>query len=185
MIGGLLPVLVKDIMTTTVATIEETKTAKEAGEIMKSTQRGALIVISNHRPIGIVTDSDIIKKVVAKDEKPSKIKIKELMSKPLVTSKPNETITEAARKLKVNGLKRLPVVEGDNIVGVISVTDIARTSPEMLELLEQKIEMGDEEPKIKERETSGICESCNNYSTELKNTSGQWLCEDCLEEVEE
>lgn len=177
--------LVKDIMIKPVLTIDINKNAKLVGEIMRQTRRDALIVTKNRRPVGIITDSDLIKKVVAKNIKPSSVKVKRLMSKPLVTIKPEENVVDAVRKMKKNNIKRLPVVSEGKLVALISLSDVARTSPDMVDLLEYKLKMKEMEPVIKERTTSGICDSCGEYSQDLGNVNGQWFCESCREEVEE
>ncbi|MDI6798450.1 MAG: CBS domain-containing protein [Candidatus Aenigmarchaeota archaeon] len=177
-------VLVKDIMTRSVVTVDENRTVKYAGELMKKTRKGTLIVTRKNRPVGIVTDSDMIRKVISKNAKPSELRVKMIMSKPLVTIKPSDDIVEATRKMKRSNIKRLPVVEGGKIVGIISLTDIARTSPEMLDLLEYRLKMREAPFEIKEKVTSGVCDSCGNYSQDLQNVRDQWLCESCRDELE-
>ncbi|MEM5844334.1 MAG: CBS domain-containing protein [Candidatus Aenigmatarchaeota archaeon] len=179
-----MPVLVKDIMSRPAVTIEENKSAKVAGELMKKKRKGALIVVRKGKPVGIITDSDLIRKVVAKNLKPSEVKVKDIMSKPLVTIGPEENIIEASRKMKRSNIKRLPVVENGKVVGVLSLTDIAKTSPEMLDLLEYRLRMREEPFGIKEKFTSGICENCGNYSERLTEVNNQWVCEDCKDELE-
>jgi len=179
-----MPVLVKDIMSKPVVVVEENKSARVAGELMKKKRKGALVVVKKDKPVGILTDSDLIRKVVAKNLKPSEVKVKDIMSKPLVTINPNENIIEASRKMKRSNIKRLPVVEGGKVVGLLSLTDIARTSPEMLDLLEYRIRMREEPFEIKETFTSGICENCGNYSEHLTEVNDKWLCEDCKDEAE-
>jgi len=176
-------VLVKDIMTKPVVTIDESKTVKFAGELMKKTRKGTLIVTRKNKPVGIITDSDMIRKIIAKNAKPSELRVKVIMSKPLVTIKPDDDIVEATRKMKRSNIKRLPVVEGGKVVGVLSLTDIARTSPEMLDLLEYRLKMKEAPFEIKEKVTSGVCDNCGNYSQDLENVNDQWLCESCRDEL--
>jgi predicted transcriptional regulator len=106
------------------------------------------------------------------------------MSRPLVTTKPMDTILEATRKMKRSNIKRLPVMSNGKLVGIISLSDIARSSPEMIDLLEYKLSMKEMPTEIKERSTSGICDLCGNYSDDLKNVDGQWVCDDDREEAE-
>lgn len=179
-----MPIYVKDVMVKPVIKIDENKTVKQAGELMKKTRRGCLIVMRKGKPIGIVSDSDIIKRVVAENLLPSKVKVKDIMSSPLVTISPDDEILSAVRKMKKNNIHRLPVVSNGKLVGIISLSDIAKTSPEMLDLLEYRLKMKSYIPQIKEKFTSGICDSCGNYSDDLRNVEGQWLCEDCREELE-
>lgn len=179
-----MPIYVKDIMVSPVLTISEERSVQEAAKLMGKRRRGCLIVTRRGRPVGILSDSDIIKRVVAKDAKPSKIKVKEVMSSPLITIGPEDDILTAVRKMKKNNIHRLPVVSRGKLVGIISLSDVARTSPELLDLLEYRLKMKEEEPVIKERFTVGICESCGNYSEHLRNVNGQWICEACVEEEE-
>jgi CBS domain-containing protein len=176
--------LVKDIMTKKVVTIDVNKTTKQAAELMKKTRRGSIIVTRKNKPVGIVSDSDLIKRIVAKNLLAGKIKIKNVMSKPLITIKPEDTILEAVKKMKKSNIHRLPVVVEGEIVGMVSLTDIARTSPEMVDLLEYRLKMKETPFAIKEKFTSGICDYCGNYSEDLVNIEDQWLCEDCREEME-
>jgi len=177
-------ILVRDIMTKPVVTISENRSAKYAGELMKKTRKGALVVVRKGKPVGIITDSDLIRKIVAKNVKPSSVKVKDIMSKPLVVVRPDDSIVEATRKMKRSNIKRLPVIENGKLVGMISLTDIAKTSPEMLDLLEYRLKMREAPMQIRERVTSGICDSCGNYSENLVNVNDQWLCEDCRDELE-
>lgn len=179
-----MPLLVKDIMAKPVLTIDVSKNSKFAAELMKRTRTYTLVVTKNNKPVGIVTDSDLIKKVVAKNSKPSSVPIKKIMSTPIVTAGLNETALEITRKMKRSNIKRLPVIDNGKLVGIVSLSDIARASPELIDLLEYKLLMKEAEPEIKEKFTSGICESCDNYNQNLQNVDGRWVCEDCREEEE-
>lgn len=177
-------VLVKDVMSKPVVTIEYNKSAKKAAELMKKPPRkGCLVVIKDRKPIGIISDSDLIKKVVARNVKGSEINVIDVMGKPLVTVNPNDDVLIAVRKMKKSNIHRLPVVEGEKVVGLISMSDIARTSPEMLDLLEYRLKMKEEPVEIKEKETSGICDNCGNYNEHLIAADDQWLCENCKDET--
>ena len=177
-------ILVKEIMDKPLI-IDENKNVQIAGEMMRRTRRYATIVVRKNKPIGILTDSDLIKKIIAKNIKPSSIKVKAVMTKPLVTSDPNDTILDATRKMKRNNIKRIAVLDKDKLVGILSLSDIARSSPEMIDLLEYKLKMREYPAEIKEEVTSGICENCGNYSANLKNVDGQWLDEACTDELED
>lgn len=179
-----MPVYVKDIMIKPVITIEEDKTAKDAGEIMKKKRVGCLIITKNKKPVGIVSDSDLIKRVVSTDKRASKVKLKNIMSRPLVTIRPEDDILLAVRKMKRNNIHRLPVVSKGKLVGLLSLSDIAKTSPEMLDLLEYRLKMRETPFEIREEFTAGICDSCGNYNEYLKKVNDQWLCENCREELE-
>lgn len=176
---------VKEIMLPPL-TVDINKTGKYAGDLMRKNRRYSLIVTKKGNPVGILTDSDLIKRVVALDKKPSSVKVSEMMSAPIVTVGAGDSILSAAEKMKKNKIKRLPVMEKGKIVGMIELTDVARASPEMVDLLEYKIKLRDMTTEITEHTTSGICESCGNYSGDLNRAAdGSWVCGDCLEEMEE
>lgn len=178
-----MPILVKDIMSRPVLTIDLNSSVDRAGKMMAKARNDSIIIVKDKKPIGILTDSDLIKKVIAKNVKPSLIKVKNLMSEPLVSVTPETTILEASRKMKKSNIKRLPVISDGKLVGIISTTDIARTVPEMVDMLEYKLKTKEFPAEIREEITSGICDNCDNYSGNLKNVNDQWLCEECREEL--
>jgi len=116
---------VKDIMTKTVITIESNKTVTEAAALMTENNVSNLIVMYKNKPTGIVTERDFVRKVLAKN-KPSTTKISEIMSTPLTVIDPDAPIKEAARKMVRKGIRRLPVIKDNKLVGIITTTDIAK-----------------------------------------------------------
>lgn len=179
-----MPILVKDIMSRPVLKIDFEATAELAGKIMAKARNDSVLVVRKGNPIGILTDSDLIKKVIAKNIKPASIKVNKLMSEPLVTITPEDTVLEASRKMKRNNIKRIPVISKGNLIGIISTTDIARTVPEMVDMLEYKLKTKELPTIIKETITAGVCDACDNYSEDLEIKNGQWLCVTCREEME-
>ncbi len=177
-----MPLTVRDVMSSPVITIDQEKSVRTAAEVIANARVGCLVVVKENVPVGIVTKTDLVRKVVARDLKGSNVKVKEIMSSPLITVKPSDDILVAVERIKRNKIHRLVVVEKGKVVGIVSVGDIAVTSPEMLELLEYRLKLREmEAPKITERFLSGICEVCGNYSDRLINYNGQWICEECKE----
>jgi len=116
---------VKDVMTKTVITIEANKTVIEAAALMAKKDVANLIVMDNNTPIGIVTERNFVRRVLAK-EKPSKTKISEIMSTPLKVIDPDAPLKEAARRMIRKRIRRLPVIKDNKLVGIITATDFAR-----------------------------------------------------------
>jgi CBS domain-containing protein len=112
-------------MTKGVLTIDSQKTVYEAAELMTLKEVGDILVTEADLPMGIVTERDFVRRVVAK-RRPLDTKISDVMSKPLITIGPNATLIEAARKMVDNRIRRLPVVERHKLVGIIVVSDFAR-----------------------------------------------------------
>ncbi len=177
---------VKEIMSKPAVTISYNETAKAAGQMMRKKRIGFLVVTKRSKVIGILSDADLINKVIVGGVSAQKTKIRDLMSKPLITISPEEDVLEAVKKIKKNNIHRMPVIKKGKVVGVISLTDIARSSPEMHYLLEYRREMKKHPIVIKEERTSGMCDSCGNYSGHLeKIIDGRWMCETCRDETEE
>jgi len=179
-----MPVLVKEIMSKPAVTIDYNKTAKAAGQLMRKKRIGILVVTKKGKAVGVISDADLINKIIVGGKAPQKTKIKDLMSKQLITISPEEDVLEAVKKIKKNNIHRMPVVKKGKVVGLLSLTDIARSSPEMHYLLEYRQEMKKHPIIIKEQTTSGICNSCGNYSEHLKKMiDGRWMCETCQDEL--
>lgn len=167
-----------------VKTIDYNKTIKDAATLMKKYGKGSLIVLKNRKPVGIITADDIVYKIAAKNIKPSSVKIKDMMSSPLITITPDSTCADAAKKMRRNNIKRLPVVDKGKLIGIVSIDDIAIAVPEFTQYIEERLESSKESLEIKEEVTSGICESCGEYSEELKLFNGQWICGSCKDDLE-
>lgn len=180
----MMDILVKDIMSAPVLTIDINKTALEVGKLMRKHRKGFLVVTDRGKPVGVVSDSDLIEQVICRNVKASQLKIEKLMHEPIISVEPEDDILVAVRKMKENNIHRLPVVSNKVVQGVISLTDIARTSPEMLDLLEYRLKMKARPMEIKEKTTIGVCDYCDNYSDDLRNVEGIWVCETCREEQE-
>jgi CBS domain-containing protein len=116
-------------MTRPVIKIEYNKNVQTASKIMAKHRVGSIIIVKKNKPIGIITETDLNKKVVARALDPKKLKVKDIMSSPLVFILPSEDIIAAVEKMKKHRIKRMPVVEHGEIVGIITDTDIARASP--------------------------------------------------------
>ena len=116
---------VKDVMTKTVINIESNRTVIEAVALMAENDVGNLIVMDDNIPIGIVTERDFVRRVLAKD-KPSKTRISEVMSTPLRVIDPDAPLKEAARRMVRKKIRRLAVIKDNKLVGIITATDFAR-----------------------------------------------------------
>jgi CBS domain-containing protein len=115
---------VKHYMQTDIPTIESNATASDAAKQMEKLGRGYLIVLKELTPAGIVTNRDIVNKVVAKDLDPKKVIVSEVMTSPLITVDPEDDIQKASELMQKNNVRRLPVVKGGIIYGVLTTADI-------------------------------------------------------------
>ena len=116
---------VKDLMTKRTLTIDSQSTVFEAAQLMSQKGVGDLIVVENEMPVGIVTESDFVRRLVAK-QRPFDTKVSDVMTKPLITISPDASIKEAARKMVKHGIRRLPVLKDHRLMGILVVSDFAR-----------------------------------------------------------
>jgi CBS domain-containing protein len=119
--------LVKDVMSQNVITLDCSASAKQAAEFMDKYNIGCLIVVKERKPAGIVTERDMLRRVLLRFRDPEKTHISEIMSTPLISSNPQTSLSEAMRMMNERGIKRLPVVEEDAVIGLLSMTDIVRS----------------------------------------------------------
>ncbi len=118
---------VKNIMTKNVVSIGVNNSVFEAAELMTNKQVSCLVIMDGELPTGIVTERDVVRRVVAK-KLPLNTKISEVMSKALITIGPNASLKEAARLMSSNKIRRLPVVEQNKLVGIVVAADFVRNA---------------------------------------------------------
>jgi len=128
---------VEDVMVEEVMTIDEEATVKKAVELMNKHEIGCLIVMREGKPSGILTERDLLKRVLAESRDPEKIKVLEVMSKPLVVGRPHMDVEDAARLMFKMKIKKLPVVEKGRLLGLVTLTDLVRVQPQMISILKK------------------------------------------------
>jgi CBS domain-containing protein len=128
---------VDDVMVKEVITINKDSTVKEAAEVMNKFEIGCLIAVEKGKAMGIITERDLLKRVVAKAKDATKTRVKDIMTSPLVVVEPNMDLEEAVKMMFQMKIKKLAVVEERRLVGLVSLTDIARFQPQMIKILRQ------------------------------------------------
>jgi len=121
---------VSEIMSKDVVTISAGATMAEAAKVMGEKHIGSLVILERDEPKGIVTERDLLSKVLAKGLDPEKVKVKEVMSSPLVTIRPTATIKEAARTM-IERKGRLVVLRNGKLVGIITAADLIKSLPDV------------------------------------------------------
>jgi CBS domain-containing protein len=181
--------LVKDVMSSPVITIEENAPANKVAELMDKHGFGCIIVTGKStKPLGIITERDLVGRVLAKNAKPDSAKAKEVMTSPLITIEPDETISEAARKMSRLNVRRLGVIYRGQLVGLLSSKDILAVMPELLETIQEHALIESENMAQEATEEpappAGYCDRCGSWSDDLKEVNGEFLCEECSSELE-
>lgn len=181
--------LIRDVMSSPVITIDEDAKANKAAELMDKHGLGCLMVTSKEgNPLGIITERDLVRRVLAKNLKPDSLKAKEVMTSPLITVEPDEKISDAARRMSRLNIRRLGVMYKGQLVGVLSSKDIIGVMPEIMEITQEQVLM-EHENRIQEAEEestplAGYCDRCESWSDTLREVNGDFLCEDCVAELE-
>ena len=121
---------IRDLMTASPATCEPSATVADAAKIMANEDVGPVPVVQEGRVVGIVTDRDLVVRVLAEGRDPNSTTIGEIASSDLVTVRPDSELNEALQLMAQNQVRRLPVVEGDQLVGIVAQADVARAAEE-------------------------------------------------------
>ena len=186
---GLRPrMLVKDVMSSPAITVSEKTKVDKTAQLIRDGRLGCIIVTSKDgKALGIITESDLVKRVLAKNILPSKLTAKEVMSTPLITIEPDEKLTETARRMSKLDVRRMGVIYKGNLVGIISSKDILAITPELLENMQEKARIeceNDVDGESSESNPSaGYCEKCGSWSENLDEIEGTYLCEECQMEL--
>ena len=117
---------IKEVMTRDVRACEPNATVADAAKVMAQEDVGPVPIVEDGRLIGIVTDRDIVVRVVAEGRDPNATTVSEIASTELVTVSPDDDLDQALKLLAERQIRRLPVVEGDRLVGIVAQADVAR-----------------------------------------------------------
>jgi len=137
---------IEDVMVEDVVTVEEDITVKKAVAIMNKYEIGCLVITKRGKPVGIITERDMLTRVLAESRAAEKTKVSEVMSRPLIVADPNMDLEEAAKLMFKMKVKKLPVVSDGRLVGLVTLTDLARFQPQIMKIL-KKIQALEEAPK--------------------------------------
>lgn len=128
---------VQNIMVSNVITTEKHTLVIDAVKIMNQHGIGCLVVTENGSPIGIVTERDLLKRVLGESKNPKKIRVQEVMSSPLIVGKPDMEIEKVATFMFGKKIKKLPIVEDGKLVGLVTFTDLLSFQPSLISLVKE------------------------------------------------
>jgi CBS domain-containing protein len=171
-------VIVRDIMNSPVVSASPGDNVRDIAKKMKEEKIGCIVIMDKDKPVGIVTDWDIVSNGLAKDAKPSQIKAKDVMQD-IHTIESEESITEAARQLRKHNIKRLGVVYKKRLVGIISSSDVIAVTPELVDVVSEKAAIIRGELGRQAGSVSGYCDECGEWSDLLQYDEGTFICEVC------
>ncbi|PIW40895.1 MAG: hypothetical protein COW21_04835, partial [Candidatus Aenigmarchaeota archaeon CG15_BIG_FIL_POST_REV_8_21_14_020_37_27] len=126
---------VKDAMNPKVISASKDISIKEAARTLTKHEIGSLIIVEDEKIVGVITESDIIRKVVATGLDPSVTLVEEMMTKDVITIDADAELNDACQTMVDHKIKRLPVLDGGQLVGIITTTDIISVEPKLMEEL--------------------------------------------------
>jgi len=133
----------KDVMTKNVITVGERAAVKTVVELMSKNDIGCVVVMKGKEPVGIVTERDLLKRVLLSSKNTGKTKVddmlmrkvSEIMSKPIIVGKPQTELRDGVRLMAERKIKKLPIVENGQLVGLVTYTNIIRSTRYLEEII--------------------------------------------------
>jgi CBS domain-containing protein len=122
---------VRNVMTQNPTSCDPAASAVEAARVMASENVGSVPVVKDRRLVGLVTDRDLVVRVLAEGRDPNSTTVGDIASSDLETVSPDDGLDTALRKMASSKVRRLPVVEGDQLVGIVAQADVARQGDDL------------------------------------------------------
>jgi CBS domain-containing protein len=178
---------VSEIMSTDIPMMEPFESVEDAAAKMVEHGTGCVIITEEGNPIGIVTERDIVRKVVSARKSPAKVQLKKIMSSPIVWIPRNTDILDAAKQMAKLNLRKLVVMHDGRLLGVVSAQDILGIAPHLIQVTRELANLTDKTDDMLTasiEQASGYCESCKAYSDMLEYYDGELICPECKERLE-
>lgn len=141
--------MVCDAMTHRPVTVRSGATLARCAVLMKNKRVGSLLIKDDHSLLGILTETDIVRKAVAGNKTPGELTAGDIMTKRVVLISPEKDIFEALNKMRDHDVRHLPVVDGKKLVGLLTLKDVLKIEPQLFDLLVETIELREEERKMR------------------------------------
>ncbi len=177
-------IFVRDIMSRPPITAKESDTAMSAAKLMAKHDVGCIIIVDKTgKPAGIITERDIVDRVASKNLVPSDVKVTDAMSKPIIGVPPTTRVNEAAKQMNQSKIRRLAVIDGGKLVGILTMKDILEVTPAMMDLISEKSRISGLESPRSRTSLAGYCDECEAWSENLVQKEGVFLCQECARDV--
>lgn len=156
---------VMDAMTKQPVVVKPGEKLESLAKKMARHHVGSLVVKDKEKLLGMITEQDVVRKVIAKNINPYKLKVKDIMEKNLVTISSEQDIYEALVLMKEHNIRHIPVMDGKKMAGFLTIKDILKIQPELFELMVEKFELREEKNKPVRKILEGneeVCEFCGS-----------------------
>lgn len=179
---------VRDIMAVNVVSMPPDASVFEVSKAMAEMDIGSVIIADKDRPLGIITESDIVRRVIVGEKDTKTTTASEVMSSPIIHVEPGTGLTDAMRVMAKSNIRRVAVLKNNTLAGIITSRDLLRWSPELIDILVESLRLKDEVASSRTNDVDddliaygGDCSSCGEYSTDLVLEEGEYLCVSCRE----
>ncbi len=178
-------VRIQDVMSVNPIIIKKGQTVRKAAGLMKEAKVGSLLVLEDDGSLsGIITEMDIVFKIVAEGLDPEKTNVEDIMSHPVHSIEGTMLLRKAAKVMAELNVRHLPVTKEGDLIGMLTENDIIELSPALLDITREYARISspkeiEEYDEPERKEIAGYCESCGIYSDRLTMTNGQLLCSEC------
>ncbi len=179
---------VRDIMAVNVISMPPDASVFEVSKAMAEMDIGSVIIADKDRPLGIITESDIVRRVIVGEKDTKTTTASEIMSSPIIHVEPGTGLTDAMRVMAKSNIRRVAVLKNNTLAGIITSRDLLRWSPELIDILVESLRLKDEVASSRTNDVDddriaygGDCSNCGEYSTDLVLEDGEYLCESCRE----
>ncbi|MCK4967534.1 MAG: CBS domain-containing protein, partial [Candidatus Aenigmarchaeota archaeon] len=174
---------ISELMSHPVIVIDVNETIRDAAILLKTKNIHGLIVVNETDILGIITDKDIVFKVIAENLIPKETIVKDIMTHTLIFSNPDENIHDVSKKMYANNISRIPIIDLNEIlVGIVTKTDIIKIYPAMIDIFTGKQYINEPVKSHERTLLDGRCEECGNAYDDLVDVCGLWLCRSCSED---
>jgi len=144
-----LSIKIEDIMVKDVLTVDVSESVLKATKKMNDRKVGSIVAVDRGKPVGILTERDILSKIVVEKRDAEKTMVKEVMSTPLISGKPEMSLEDIIKTMLLKRVKKLPILKDGKLVGIITLFDIVRWSPIAANLLRETCETQEVPQSIK------------------------------------
>ncbi|MFH8109765.1 MAG: CBS domain-containing protein [Candidatus Aenigmatarchaeota archaeon] len=133
--------LIKDVMNRNVIATKPEVSVREAAKIMTKYHIGSLIILEDEKIAGIITEGDIIRKVIVEGKDLDETKVRDIMTEKVITITPDKTVEDAVKLMMEKRIKKLPVVDNEKLIGIITASDIMVVEPKLIEAIASLISL--------------------------------------------
>jgi signal-transduction protein with cAMP-binding, CBS, and nucleotidyltransferase domain len=172
---------VSDAMTEKPISVLPDKTIAECANVMLTQHVGSLLIMKGDVLHGIITEQDIVRKVIAENRSPQATTVGDAMITDMITISPDADIYDALVLMRDNNIRHLPVIHKKNLVGYLTIKDILKIQPQLFDMVVEKFELREEENKPIgfEKDASDVCDNCGIQTNRLKEMDGMMYCSMC------